>query len=60
MTPDLRSMWVNIQHPGEPASGDNNPNNAGAVSSWPDGPGISRPRSATVLIRRRDGGVIGA
>jgi uncharacterized protein len=59
MTPDLRSMFVNIQHPGEPASGDSNPGNTAAVSSWRDGPGIGRPRSATVLIRRRDGGVIG-
>jgi secreted PhoX family phosphatase len=59
MTPDLRNLFVNIQHPGEPASGDNNPSNPGAVSTWPDGPGIGRPRSATVVIRRRDGGLIG-
>ena len=59
MTPDLRTMFVNIQHPGEPASGDNNPNNPGAISTWPDGPGIGRPRSGTVVIRRSDGGVIG-
>ena len=30
----------------------------GAVSTWPDGTG--RPRSATVVIRKADGGVIGA
>jgi secreted PhoX family phosphatase len=60
MTPDMRTMFVNIQHPGEPASGDNNPGNPGAISTWPDGPGIGRPRSATVVIRRQDGGVIGA
>jgi uncharacterized protein len=59
MTPDMRTMFVNIQHPGEPASGDNNPNNPGAISTWPDGPGIGRPRSGTVVIRRSDGGVIG-
>jgi uncharacterized protein len=58
-TPDSRTMFVNIQHPGEPASGDNNPNSPGAISTWPDGPGIGRPRSATVAIRRRDGGVVG-
>ena len=59
MTPDMRTMFVNIQHPGEPSSGDNNPNNTGAISTWPDGPGIGRPRSGTVVIRKADGGVIG-
>jgi secreted PhoX family phosphatase len=58
-TPDLRTMFINIQHPGEPASGDSNPNNPGAISTWPDGPGIARPRAATVVIRKDDGGVIG-
>jgi uncharacterized protein len=58
-TPDLRHMFVNIQHPGEPSSGDSNPNNPGAVSTWPDGPGVGRPRAATVVIRKDDGGVIG-
>jgi uncharacterized protein len=58
-TPDMRSMFVNIQHPGELASGDANPNNPGAVSTWPDGPGVGRPRAATVVIRKDDGGVIG-
>ena len=57
-TPDGRSMFVNIQHPGEPASERNDPKNPTAVSSWPDGTG--RPRSATVAIRRRDGGPIGS
>jgi secreted PhoX family phosphatase len=59
-TPDGRSMFVSIQHPGEPASGDNNPNNRGAISTWPDGPGIGVPRSATIVIRRTDGGVVGS
>jgi secreted PhoX family phosphatase len=59
-TPDGRAMFVNIQHPGEPASGDSNPAATGAISTWPDGPGIARPRSATVAIRRTDGGPIGA
>jgi secreted PhoX family phosphatase len=51
-------MFVNIQHPGEPANERNDPKNPTAVSSWPDGTG--RPRSATVAIRRRDGGPIGS
>jgi secreted PhoX family phosphatase len=59
MTPDMRTMFINIQHPGEPSAGDSNPNNTAAISTWPDGPGIGRPRSATVVIRKSDGGVIG-
>jgi secreted PhoX family phosphatase len=58
-TPDLKTFFVNIQHPGEPASGDSNPNNTGAISTWPDGPGVARPRAATVVIRKDDGGIIG-
>jgi uncharacterized protein len=57
MTPDLRTMFVNIQHPGESLSERNDPQNPGRFSTWPDG---GRPRSATVAVRRRDGGVIGA
>ncbi len=58
-TPDLKTMFVNIQHPGEPASETSNPNATGAVSTWPDGPGVGRPRAATVVIRKNDGGIIG-
>lgn len=57
VTPDRRSLFVNIQHPGETrADGSNMPN-----SAWPDGssPGSARPRSATVAVRRRDGGIVG-
>jgi len=59
-TPDGTTMFVNIQHPGEstPAWGETTPDDPTAVSSWPDGEG--RPRSATVVIRKDDGGVIGA
>ena len=59
-TPDGSTLFVSIQHPGEPGSGDNNPGNTGAISTWPDGPGVARPRSATIAIRREDGGVIGS
>lgn len=58
MTPDLRTMFVNIQHPGEPPGDRSDPAAPTAVSAWPDGQG--RPRSATVVITRDDGGVIGA
>lgn len=46
-TPDSRTMFINIQHPGE--AGD---------SHWPGG-GNSIPRSATLVITKNDGGVIG-
>lgn len=59
-TPDGRTMFVNIQHPGE---------NVGATipatfqSNWPasqtGAAPTSRPRSATVVITKNDGGVIG-
>jgi secreted PhoX family phosphatase len=55
--PDRRTMFVNIQHPGETPGERSNPDNPTAISTWPGG---SRPRSATLAIRRVDGGVIGA
>lgn len=58
--PDQRTPFINVQHPGEPASGHSNPDATGAISTWPDGPGVARPRSATVVIRKSDGSVIGA
>jgi secreted PhoX family phosphatase len=55
-TPDGRALFVNIQHPGETTA----PNyETGAFGShWPDG-GLSRPRSATIVITRIDGGPVG-
>ena len=57
LSPDRRSLFVNIQHPGEASEFGERPHN----SAWPDGqtPGSARPRSATVLVQRRDGGIIG-
>ncbi|MFO1495736.1 MAG: PhoX family phosphatase [Lysobacterales bacterium] len=55
-TPDMRTLFVNIQHPGEPASERNDPDQPTAISTWPYG---QRPRSATVVIRKVDGGIIG-
>jgi secreted PhoX family phosphatase len=60
---DGKTLFVNIQHPGEntPAIG------AAAAftfeSQWPGNMGygpVGRPRSATIVITRTDGGVIGA
>jgi len=58
-SPDSRTLFLNIQHPGETASERSNPDAPQAVSAWPDGPGGGRPRSATLAIRREDSGVIG-
>ncbi|WP_018637795.1 PhoX family protein [Parafrankia elaeagni] len=60
-TPDGTSLFVNVQHPGEstPAFGAPTPENPRAVSNWPDFDPAGRPRAATVVIRRRDGGKIG-
>ena len=57
--PDQKTLFLNIQHPGEPDSERSDPAKPRAVSSWPDGQGGGRPRSATVAIRRKDGGVVG-
>jgi secreted PhoX family phosphatase len=55
-TPDGKALFVNIQHPGETTAPDYS---TGAFGShWPDG-GVSRPRSATIVITRDDGGPIG-
>lgn len=55
-TPDGKTLFINIQHPGENTA----PNFAtGAFGShWPGG-GLTRPRSATIVITRDDGGDIG-
>ena len=47
-TPDSKTMFINIQHPGEDGN-----------SHWPDG-GNALPRSATIIITKNDGGVIGS
>jgi secreted PhoX family phosphatase len=58
MTPDYKAMFINVQHPGE----DSDSYNA-ATSHWPatqtnPSNSTARPRSATVVITRKDGGVI--
>lgn len=54
-TPDGRTLFVGIQHPGE------NGEPAAPSSNWPqsqDGTASGRPRSAIVAITKDDGGVI--
>jgi len=64
VTPDERTMFVGIQHPGE-APGvapdfENDPANPKRFSSWPDGDKGGRPRSSCVVITKNDGGKIGS
>jgi len=69
LTPDGCTMFVNIQHPGEPLtprsdglevpSLHSNPAYPRRYSNWPDFRPDGRPRSATVAIRKKDGGPIG-
>ncbi len=68
MTPDCKTMFVNYQHPGDQSTPTN------FTSNWPDNgaiyrhpgddivpvnPAGPRPRSATIVITREDGGEIG-
>ena len=59
-TPDARTVFVNIQHPGETPSDRSDPKDPTRYSRWPDGAAATRPRSATVVIRKADGGPIGS
>jgi len=54
---DGKAIFVNIQHPGEEGTSATDPTKFG--SHWPDG-GTARPRSATIVITKDDGGRIGA
>lgn len=58
--PDQRTMFVDVQHLGESATfwGSPTPANLRAASNWPDFSRTGRPRSATLVIRRTDGGVV--
>jgi secreted PhoX family phosphatase len=60
VTPDERTMFVGIQHPGEAPSGANDPADPKRFSSWPDGEEGGRPRSALVVITKDDGDEIGS
>jgi secreted PhoX family phosphatase len=58
-TPDGTTMFLNVQHPGETPSERTDPAEPTKFSNWPDYQAGGRPRSATVVVRKRDGGVIG-
>jgi secreted PhoX family phosphatase len=50
MTPDMKAMLINIQHPGESPSKRSDPNKPKVISSWSDKDKFTRPRSANTAI----------
>jgi uncharacterized protein len=59
-TPDGRHLFISVQHPGETPSDRSDPAQPRRYSNWPDFRSDGRPRSANVVIRRLDGGIIGS
>ncbi len=59
-TPDGRTLFVNVQHPGETPGERTDPAQPRRHGNWPDFNANGRPRSATLAIRKDDGGVIGS
>lgn len=61
-SPDGKAIFVNIQHPGENTSQANLADPAKYTSQWPSNAGYGagkRPRSATIVITKNDGGRVG-
>ncbi|WP_027864686.1 PhoX family protein [Massilia alkalitolerans] len=61
-TPDGKALFVNIQHPGETTAAANAADPSKYTSQWPANAGYGagkRPRSATIVITKNDGGRIG-
>jgi secreted PhoX family phosphatase len=61
-TADGKTIFVNIQHPGENTAAIGTAADFTYESQWPGNMGYGpkgRPRSATIVITRTDGGVIG-
>lgn len=62
-TPDGKAIFVNIQHPGESTKMADIADPARYQSQWPANAGYGagkRPRSATIVITKNDGGRIGS
>lgn len=62
-TPDGKAIFVNIQHPGEGTAMANIADPSKYTSQWPSNAGYGagkRPRSATIVITKNDGGRIGS
>lgn len=64
-TPDGKAIFVNVQHPGEDTKDTDIGNPALWTSYWPDaakgaaGATPKRPRSATIVVTKNDGGQVG-
>jgi secreted PhoX family phosphatase len=65
-TPDGKAMFINVQHPGENTAQANIGDPSKFTSHWPGNAGYgaggatARPRSATIVITKNDGGRIGS
>ena len=61
-TPDGKAVFINIQHPGETTPVADIADPAKYTSQWPSSAGYGagkRPRSATIVITKIDGGKVG-
>jgi hypothetical protein len=61
-TPDGKAIFINIQHPGETTAQADIADPTKYTSQWPSNAGYGagkRPRSATIVITKNDGGKIG-
>lgn len=61
-TPDGKAVFINIQHPGETTLLADIADTSKYTSQWPSNAGYGagkRPRSATIVITKNDGGKIG-
>ncbi|MFT3736972.1 MAG: PhoX family phosphatase [Rhodocyclaceae bacterium] len=62
-SPDGKTLFVNVQHPGDTTTAANLGDPTKYTSQWPSNAGYGagkRPRSATVMITKNDGGLIGS
>jgi uncharacterized protein len=59
-TPDGKTLFVNIQHPGEETLTSDIATPANYQSHWPSSDGLSRPRSSTLVITKKGGGIVGS
>ena len=65
-SPDGRALFINIQHPGESILAADVADPTKYVSHWPGNTGygaggaLARPRSATIVITKDDGGRVGS
>ncbi|KQE91462.1 PhoX family protein [Acinetobacter lactucae] len=58
MTPDYKAIFINVQHPGEDSKSYATPESSWPATQKDPNNKTARPRSATVVITRKDGGVI--